>query len=114
MQAEQVVVSVSAVPDVKRRDPRVMTEPKLAVSTSIHSSAETTAQAESPGWRTWNLLRTTAAISLCPNCSMRPGAERLLIAEHRRLLLRDVGGAEYFFHPNLALVRGLNILRGCA
>lgn len=40
------------------------------------------------------------------------GAERLLIVEHDRLRLRDRDSAEYFFHPNLALVRGLNILRG--
>ncbi len=40
------------------------------------------------------------------------GAQRLLIVERHRLLLRDADGTEHFFHPNLALVRGLNILRG--
>lgn len=41
------------------------------------------------------------------------GASRLLIVERERLRLRDTAtGMEYFFHPNLAQVRGLNILRG--
>jgi hypothetical protein len=39
-------------------------------------------------------------------------ARRLLIVERDCLRLRDEAGGEYFFHPNLALVRGLNILRG--
>lgn len=38
---------------------------------------------------------------------------RLLIVEHDRLLLRDTdAGVEYFFHPNLGLTRGRNLIRG--
>lgn len=41
------------------------------------------------------------------------GAERLLIVSPERYLLRDKAtGAEYFFHPNLAMLRGLNLERG--
>jgi 16S rRNA (guanine1516-N2)-methyltransferase len=40
------------------------------------------------------------------------GAARLLVVEKNRLLLRAHDGAEYFFHPNMALVRGMNMLRG--
>lgn len=39
-------------------------------------------------------------------------ADRLLIVERNRLHLLDSSGLEYAFHPNLALVRGLNLLRG--
>lgn len=41
------------------------------------------------------------------------GTSRLLLVEHDRLLLRDTAaGMEYFFHPNLGLTRGRNLLRG--
>lgn len=41
------------------------------------------------------------------------GASRLLLVERERLLLRDAPtGASYFFHPNLMLVRGLNLRQG--
>lgn len=41
------------------------------------------------------------------------GASRLLLVENDRLRLKDTAtGTEFFFHPNLGLVRGLNIVRG--
>ena len=40
------------------------------------------------------------------------GAERLLVVETHQLCLRDNTGSEYRFHPNMFLVRGLNVLRG--
>jgi 16S rRNA G966 N2-methylase RsmD len=40
------------------------------------------------------------------------GADRLLIVSHERLTLRDAAGVEFFYHPNMALLRGLNVLRG--
>lgn len=39
-------------------------------------------------------------------------AERIVVVEHDRLSLHDASGFEYRYHPNLALVRGLNFLRG--
>lgn len=40
-------------------------------------------------------------------------ASRLLLVERERLRLCDAAtGASYFFHPNLMLVRGLNLKRG--
>jgi len=40
------------------------------------------------------------------------GADRLLIVSRERLALRHADGLEFFFHPNMALLRGLNVLRG--
>lgn len=40
------------------------------------------------------------------------GCSRLLIVGADRLLLRAADGAEYFFHPNLAILRGTNLLLG--
>lgn len=41
------------------------------------------------------------------------GADRLLIVGADRYVLRDLAtGLEYFFHPNLAMLRGLNLQRG--
>ncbi len=39
------------------------------------------------------------------------GAQRLLVVETNELCLRDAH-LEYRFHPNMLLVRGLNVLRG--
>jgi len=38
--------------------------------------------------------------------------ERLLVVAENRLILRDRGGAEYSFHPNMVLVRAMNLEQG--
>jgi hypothetical protein len=44
---------------------------------------------------------------------LETGAERLLIVAPDRYVLRDrESGLDYFFHPNLAMLRGLNLKRG--
>jgi len=46
------------------------------------------------------------------NIFRETGAATLLIVQHDRLVASDDHGGEYFYHPNLATVRGHNVLRG--
>lgn len=86
--------------------------PRLVVTTAIRPSSELAERAR------------TLANELGAPCAPRRNVtvaqvaremetSRLLIVEHDRLLLRDVAaGTEYFFHPNLGLTRGRNLIRG--
>jgi 16S rRNA (guanine1516-N2)-methyltransferase len=88
-----------------------MTSLPLAITTATNPSAEM----EDRG----RLLAAELNASYAPRRTVsiaqifhETGATRLLVVEKTRLLLRGQDGAEYFYHPNMALVRGMNMLRG--
>lgn len=84
----------------------------LAVTTSVKPSASIEAQAHSLAAKLQAPLVPRLGRSL-PQMFDASEAERLLIAGADHLRLRDQAtGAEYYFHPNMFLIRGSNVLRG--
>ena len=84
----------------------------LAVTTSVKPSVSLEAQAQRLAAELHAPLVPRLGRPL-PRIFEASGAERLLIAGADHLRLRDrATGTEYYFHPNMFLIRGSNILRG--
>ena len=85
--------------------------PPLAVTTSAHPTAEIEERARviAAELRAPYVPRNNRNIA---RMFRETGCSRLLAVMADRLLLRDSGGVEYFFHPNLAILRGNNLKLG--
>jgi 16S rRNA (guanine1516-N2)-methyltransferase len=89
-----------------------MTMPPLAVTTAVKPTPAVEAQAQSLAAELQAPFAPRLGRSL-PQIFADTEAERLLIAGADHLRLRDgATGTEYFFHPNMFLIRGANALRG--
>lgn len=87
-----------------------MITPTLAVTTSVRPDAALEAEARDVGRELQAAYVPRGSESLAETFA-RSGAGRLLIvgADHPRLRDRETG-AEYFYHPNLFLTRGSQVL----
>jgi hypothetical protein len=83
----------------------------LAVTTSTNKSPELEERAQSIARELNGLYAPRSGGPLAPLFA-ETLAERIIVVEQGKLSLHDQSGAEYRYHPNLALVRGLNYLRG--
>ena len=84
----------------------------LAVTTSVKPSASLEAQAHRLAAELHAPLVPRLGRPL-PQVFEASGTARLLIAGADHLRLRDrATGTEYYFHPNMFLIRGSNVLRG--
>lgn len=89
-----------------------MTTVRLAVTTSVKPALAIESQAQSIADELQVLYLARQGRAL-PELFEAAQAERLLIAGSDHLRLRDrATGTEYYFHPNMFLIRGSNVLRG--
>ncbi len=83
---------------------------KFIVTTGLTAARETVAQAISVAMElsaTYVERHGTGIDALLA----KSGAEYAVVVQANRLMMHD-GQVEYFYHPNMLLVRGLNVIRG--
>ncbi|HEY3331410.1 MAG TPA: class I SAM-dependent methyltransferase [Capsulimonadaceae bacterium] len=87
-----------------------MIERNFVVTTGMTASPDTVSQAEAVATELGVSFVRRRGIGIS-RILAESGAEFVVVVQASRLLLHD-GVTEYAYHPNMLLVRGLNVLRG--